>query len=293
MMSIDTLQERIRKLKNPSVIDFNLLPEHIPSHIQERDTFFPVAYEYFCTELLHGMKDIVPGARFSLSNMALYGADGLNALKNVLEAAKNDGYYVLLDCPEAYSAQDAIRTAKRLLLQESQFVFDGLVMGAYIGSDAIRPVADVLSKTDKDLFVLVRTPNRSASELQDLLTGSRHVHMAAADLVNRFAETPTGKCGYSQVAAVMAANHTDSLRNVRNKHKSVFLLIDGYDQTNANAKNCSHAFDSLGHGAAACAGISVTAAWQTCAAESRSFVPFAVEAAERMKKNLTRYVTIL
>lgn len=292
-MSVDVLQERIRKLKNPSVIDFNLLPEHIPPHIQERDTFFPVAYEYFCTELLHGLKDTVPAVRFSLSAMALYGAEGLGALRNVLETAKDDGYYVLLDCPDPFSAQDASRTAQRLLAAESQFAFDGLVMGAYIGSDAIRSVADLLSKTGKDLFVLVRTPNRSASELQDLLTGSRHVHMATADLVNRFAETSAGKYGYSQICAVMAANHTDSLRNVRNKHKSVFQLVDGYDQTNANAKNCSFAFDSLGHGAAACAGTSVIAAWQTCAAESRNFVPMAIESAERMKKNLSRYVTIL
>ena len=117
--------------------------------------------------------------------------------------------------------------------------------------------------------------------------------MATADLVNRFAETTAGKYGYFPVAAVMAANHTDSLSNVRKKHKSVFLLVDGYDQTNANAKNCSHAFDPLGHGAAACASISVTAAWQACETESRNFVAMAVESAERMKKNLTRYVTIL
>lgn len=292
-MSIDILQERIRKLKNPSVIDFNLLPEQIPPHIQERDTFFPVAYEYACTELLHGLKDHVPAVRFSLSGMALYGSDGLAALRNVLATAKNDGYYVLLDCPEPYSMQDAVRIADWLLGEESQFAFDGLVMGAYIGSDAIRPVAEALSKTNKDLYIPVRTPNRSASELQDLLTGSRHVHMAAADLVNRFAETSAGKYGYAPIAALMAANHTDSLRNVRSKHKSVFLLVDGYDQTNANAKNCSFAFDSLGHGAAVCAGVSVVAAWQNCTAESRNFVSQAVEAAERMKKNINRYLNIL
>ena len=31
-MSIDILQERIRKLKNPSVIDFGVTPEHLPQH---------------------------------------------------------------------------------------------------------------------------------------------------------------------------------------------------------------------------------------------------------------------
>ena len=72
----------------------------------------------------------------------------------------------------------------------------------------------------------------------------------------------------------------------------MFLLLDGYDYPNANAKNCSFAFDKLGHGAAACAGVSVTAAWMEEDSEN-TYVTLAVEAAERMKKNLTRYVTIL
>lgn len=292
-MSVDFLQERIRKLKNPAVIDFNLLPEHIPPYIQERETYFPVAYEYYCKELLRGLKDIAAGVRFSLSAMALYGPDGLSALQNVLDAAKEDGFYVLLDCPDAFSQQDSVRTAGLLFCENSPFRFDGLIIGAYIGSDAIRPLAEAVQNANKDLFVLVRTPNRSASELQDLLNGSRHVHMAAADLVNRFAENRSGKFGYSPIAAIMAANHTDSLRNVRSKHKSVFLLVDGYDQTNANAKNCSIAFDTLGHGAAVCAGVSVTAAWQNGFCDSHDFVSPAAEAAVRMRKNLTRYVTIL
>ena len=51
-MSVDKLQEKIRKLKNPSVLDFNMLPEHIPPHIREDDNYFASAYEYFCTQLL-------------------------------------------------------------------------------------------------------------------------------------------------------------------------------------------------------------------------------------------------
>jgi orotidine-5'-phosphate decarboxylase len=192
------------------------------------------------------------------------------------------GYYVFLDCPGAYCAQDAARFAELLLSENSRFDFDGLIVDAYIGSDGIRPYAEKLDAADKALFVLVRTPNRSASELQDLLTGSRHVHMATADLVNRFAETSVGKSGYSRIASVMAANHPESLRSVRSKHKSVFLFVDGYDQTNANAKNCSYAFDPLGHGAVVCAGTSVTAAWKSNESDYRSFVPLAVEAAEHL-----------
>ena len=102
-----------------------------------------------------------------------------------------------------------------------------------------------------------------------------------------------GKCGYSQVAAVGAASSADSLRAMRAKQKCLFLLLDGYDYPNANAKNCSFAFDNLGHGAVACAGSTVTAAWYHEELDSREYVSWATQAAERMKKNLTRYVTVL
>ena len=291
-MSVDKLQERIRKLKNPSVVDFNMLPEHIPPHIQERDTFFVSAYEYACTELLKGLQDVVPAVRFSLGMLSLYGADGMVVLQKLLRTAKSMGFYVLLDAPETFSRQDAIRGAALLFGENSEFAFDGLIINGYIGSDAIRPYGDKLKNTDKDIFAVVRTSNKSAPELQDLLTGSRLVHMAAADVVNRYSQPLEGRSGYSRIGAVAAAASSSCLRNIRAAYKSMFLLLDGYDYPNANAKNCSNAFDKLGHGAAAIAGISVTAAWQEQPVDEREFVRLAVEAAERMKKNLLRYITI-
>ena len=71
------------------------------------------------------------------------------------------------------------------------------------------------------------------------------------------------------------------------------LLLDGADYPNANAKNCSNAFDKFGHGAAACVSTSVTCAWAQAESDGSDFVAQSVAAAERMKKNLTRYVQIL
>ena len=215
------------------------------------------------------------------------------ALSKLLRTAKELGYYVLLDCPDAKNPLDARRNVDILLSDQCEFVYDGLVINAYIGSDALRPYCESMKQAEKDLFVLVRTPNKSASELQDLLTGSRHVHLATADVISRFSEIYLGKCGYSNVAAVLAANAPSGIQILRNKHRSMFLLVDGYDYSNANAKNCSGAFDRLGHGAVVCAGTSVTAAWQENPVDARDFVALAVESAQRMKKNITRYITIL
>lgn len=292
-MSIDNLQEKIRKLKNPSVLDFAMLPEHIPPYILEDENYFASAYEFFCTQLLEGLKNKVPAVRFSLGMMSLYGADGMTALSNLLRTARALGYYILLDIPNAFSVTDATHMALMLMGEKSAFDFDGLITSAYIGSDSLRPFCEKLTDADKDLFVLARTANKSAPELQDLLTGSRLVHMAAADVVNRLAQPLTVRSGYSRVAVVAAATAPDSVRTLRSKYKSLFLLLDGYDYPNANAKNCSFAFDQFGHGAVACAGMSITAAWRNDPENAGEFVSFAVEAAERMRKNLTRYVTIL
>lgn len=292
-MSIDKLQEKIRKLKNPSVIDFGVLPEQIPPFLLEEEGSFLKAYGRFCTELLEGLQGVVPAVRFSLSAFAFLGQDAMALLGQILSVAKTQGYYVFLDIPGALSGQEADIAAAALVDDAANLSFDGIITSCYIGSDSLRPYVSRLKELDKDLFAVIRTSNRTAPELQDLLTGSRLVHMAAADIVNRFAEPLVSRCGYSSVAAVAGASSADSLRNLRAKYKSMFLLLDGYDYPNSNAKNCSHAFDRLGHGAAACAGTSVTAAWQEQEGDGREYVSFAVQAAERMRKNLTRYVTIL
>lgn len=292
-MSIDKLQEKIRKLKSPLILDLTVVPEQIPPHIASAAENVSQAYKLFAKSLLQELKSCVPGVRFSFGAFALLGANGLAVLEEVLAFAKEQGYYVLLEGVEALCGQKAAFAAQRLFAQDCPWHFDGLILDSYIGSDGLRPYVSALKESGKDLFVVVRTSNRSAPELQDLLTGSRLVHMAKADVVNRFADALIGRCGYSQVAILAGASSADSLRSLRTKYKSIFLLLDGSDYPNANAKNCSVAFDRLGHGAAACIGASVTGAWLEEDPEGTAYLEAAHRGAERMKKNISRYITIL
>lgn len=291
-MSIDLLHDKIRKMKNPSVIDFVTKADGLPPHLLEEEGNLCSAYERFCRELLEGLVDTVPGVRFSLGAFSLLGGQGLDALERLLLQAKNLGFYVLLDAPEILSPWCADRAAD-MIFGENRYVCDGLVISPFIGSDGMKPFLDYCRNDSKDLFVIVRSPNKSASELQDLLTGTRHVHGAAAELVARQGEKILGKCGYSRVCGVAAAGNGELLRTLRTKHNRMFLLVDGLDYPGGNAKNCSYAFDRFGFGAAVCAGPSVTAAWKESDSDGRDYVNLACLAAERMKKNLTRYVSVL
>ena len=286
-MSVDALQEKIRKMRNPSVLYFDGTIQWIPPHIRDGAGSETEAYGIFCRSLLGELKGIIPAVRFSFGGFCLLGTGGLELLAALLREADRLGYYVLLDAPEIWNVQSANRMAAAL---GDRFFFDGLVVSAYLGSDILKPLLP-LCKEEKTLFPVVRTANRSASEVQDLITGGRLVHTAVADIMNRLGEQVVGKCGYSNVCAVASASAPDSLRSLRSRYTRLFLLLDGYDYPNANAKNCSFAFDKLGHGAIACAGESILGAWQD--GEGEDYLHLAAEAALRMKKNLTRYVAVL
>ncbi len=292
-MSVDVLQEKIRKSKNPSMVELCLAPSDFPPHILAEEGNTADAYCRFCKELLTALKGLVPAVRVSFSSFALLGGDGLEALRKVLKFAKDQGYYVSLDAPEILSPRSAAATAEAIFGQGSIYSCDGLIISGYLGSDVIKPFLNYCKDGKKDVFVVSRTSNKSASELQDLLSGSRLVHAAAADHVNRYGAETAGKFGYTRVGILAAASAPDSLRTLRSKYPKLFMLLDGADYPNANAKNCSHAFDKFGHGAAAVIGTSVTCAWRNAESDGTDFATHALAAAERMKKNLTRYTTIL
>ena len=292
-MSVDSLQEKIRKMKNPSVVDMTASADRIPPHLLQMYPSWLEAYEVFSKNLLDALRDIVPAVRFQFSNFSLYGPEGLALLQTLLREAKEKGYYVFLDCVQILSPQMAQQAADLLFSEDSPWTFDGLIIPTYIGSDGVKPFAKKLAGTKKSLYGVIRTGNKSAAELQDLLTGNRLSHAAAADLVNRLGEPMPGRSGYFQFAAVTGASSADSIRTLRSKYSRLFLLLDGYDYPNANAKNCSYAFDRFGYGAAACANDSIIAAWLYAESDGSEYCLHAVEAAERMKKNICKYITIL
>lgn len=288
-MSVDILQEKIRKTKNPSMLELTMPVSDLPPQFSQNAE----GYASFCRELLVHLKGILPAVRVSFSAFVLLGHDGLYHLSQTLLFAREQGYYVLLDAPEVLSPSAAKFTAEKLLGEGSIYPCDGLVISGYLGSDVIKPFLPYCKKEKKDVFVVARTANKSAPELQDLLSGSRTVHTVAADHVNRYGADTAGKFGYTQVGILAAASAADSLRTLRSKYPKLFLLLDGYDYPNANAKNCSFAFDKFGHGAAACGGMGITCAWKEAESDGADYLEQAKTAAERMKKNITRYITVL
>lgn len=282
-MSVDILQERIRKTKCPIIVDLAMLPEHLPPQLLEGNTESQ-ALDTYCRDLLKALKGKVPGVRFNFDQWAML--DSLPVLRELTAFASELGFYVLLDGPAVLSPWAAQRAASLF----DHMRIDSMILCPYAGSDVIKPFLDHC-KQDRSVFFAVRTANKSAVELQDMMTGSRLVHVAAADHVKRLGETIVGKSGYSQVGALTAATSANAVMGLRGKYNRMFLLVDGLDYPGGNGKNSSYGFDRFGHGCAMSVGPAITAAWKE--GENQDPVEAAVQAVERIRNNMTRYITIL
>ena len=116
-MSIDILQEKIRKLKNPSVVELMLPLTALPP----RYAHDAKGYGEFCRDLLGGLKGIIPAVRLSFGVFALLGGDGLQELAQTLNTARNMGYYTVLDAPELLSPTAARITAEAFFGGETDY----------------------------------------------------------------------------------------------------------------------------------------------------------------------------
>ena len=127
-MAIDSLHEKIRKLKNPLIVDLRLAESGIPA----ADGLSALQNcENYTKQLLEGLKESASGVRFSFGAYALFGSEGLCALSRLLVFAKELGYYVVLDAPEVSSPLAAQQAAERLLGEDSAFPCDGRIHGGF------------------------------------------------------------------------------------------------------------------------------------------------------------------
>lgn len=305
---MDVLQNKIRKMKNPSMVGLDPTPELIPdailhngfSRFGETPDGLASAYSEFCTGILEALQETVPAVKLQTACFEALGAPGVSVLQELSEKAHELGYYVVMDSMRGDAPHIAELYARTMFgkirigeASYSPFFCDGLTLNGYLGSDAVKPFLPYCKDAGKDLYLLVKTSNRSGREVQDLISGDRVVHTAVADLLMRWSDGLIGSCGYSSLGAVMGATDSRSLAAMRKKYDRIFFLVAGYGAQGGTAKAVSSAFDAFGHGAVVTASRSILGAWKKDETDGSSYTQLALEAAVKMKKDIAKYVTVI
>lgn len=305
-MAVDVLQEKIRKQKNPTMLCLSPSVSALPPHIVRLQTelhgqTLKAAAEscrVFCCGLLDALRDIVPAVSVVSGAFFALGADGVAAMQEVLRYAQELGYYVLLDLSRAdlWNAAEDLAQACFGALSVGENTFtpyacEGVLLNGYLGSDAVKPFTEFCAG-GKNVFLTARSSNKSAREVQDLLSGDRVVYQVMADLAMRWSGGLFGAHGYSQIGIVAGATNRQVLETLRRKYDRLFFLVPGYGAQGAGAKDAQFAFDRMGHGAVIMAGRSICNAWQKSGC-GEEYQTAAVEAAGKMKKQLLSYITVM
>ena len=167
-MSIDALHVKMKRQENTLMVDFSLDPELLPPAILGEYDDICDAYKQFCDQLLASLKGRAAAVRFSVIHFVLLGERGIPILSELLAKASSMGFYVLLDVFGISSAPAAKRAAERIWGEGSPLPCDGILISGYWGTELLKPFIPYCQEKKKDIFVAVRSTNKTSSEIQDL-----------------------------------------------------------------------------------------------------------------------------
>ncbi|MCP4759184.1 MAG: orotidine-5'-phosphate decarboxylase [Planctomycetes bacterium] len=174
-----------------------------------------------------------------------YGADGLEALSDVVDAATARDLPVILDAKRGDIGVSARHYAAAAFDSRGDRGVDWLTVNGYLGSETIEPYLE-----RGGVFILVRTSNAGSGEIQMLrLDDGRTVSEAMADMVASLAAPRIGECGWSDVGAVVGATHPAEIASLRDRMPGVICLVPGIGAQGGRVEDLGGLCGSDGHGA--------------------------------------------
>ena len=170
------------------------------------------------------------------------GADGWRALQATAEHARAAGLLVLADAKRGDIDISAQRYAQAFLAPGG-LKADALTVNPYLGADSLAPFVEVARAAGAGLFVLVRTSNPGAADLQDLeLAGGGRVWERSAQLVDALGGAGGAESGLSDVGAVVGATAPEHLARARELMPRAVFLLPGIGAQGGRVEDLTPAF---------------------------------------------------
>jgi len=251
----DRLCEAVKKKKTSLIVGldpvYSRLPEAIRTHRQMNDEFDAAAAVDaifdFCTQVIRIVAPMVPAVKINIAFFEKYLWEGIESYYALIAEADDLGLEIIGDVKRG----DIGHTAKlyaaahlenpELVGLEDIITPDAITINGYTGADGIEPFADMANKQGKGVFVLVRTSNPSAAEIQDFADADgQKMYEKMAQIVAQIADQPEriGDSGYSNIAMVVGGTAPDITSDLRQKYDKIWFLVPGYGSQGASAAEC-------------------------------------------------------
>lgn len=207
------------------------------------------AYTEFCKGVIDVVAPLVPATKPQAAFFEQLGPDGMRALQEVIQYARDAGMLVILDAKRGDIGSTAEAYARAYLGSGSAYQADSLTVNPYLGDDSLSPFVERAISEDAHVFVLVKTSNPGGKCFQDLQASDRPIFEHVAQLVEGLAERSKTHSGYGAVGAVVGATYPQELESLRKQMPHAILLIPGFGSQGGTAADVAPGFDARGGGA--------------------------------------------
>lgn len=225
-MIIDKLYESVAK-KGTVCVGLDTSLDYLPKEYSKRFNSIEDALFNFNKEIIDATHDVSACFKVQIAYYEAYGINGLMAYKRTLEYLRKLDTVIIADIKRGDIAKTAEMYAKAHF--EGDFESDLVTLNPYMGFDSIEPYLPYVENKEKGLFVLLRTSNGGAKDIEYLQTeDGKKVYNVVGEKLKTLSEKYKGSCGYSSVGAVVGCTDTSEAASIRKNYKDVFFLIPGY-----------------------------------------------------------------
>lgn len=250
-MIIDRLYNEVEGKGNVCVgLDTHL--DYVPDNLKEQFQDIDEILFQFNKKIVDSTVDLVPVYKLQIAFYEAYGIKGLVAYKKTLKYIKSIRSISIGDIKRGDISSTAKMYAKAHF--EGEFEADFITLNPYMGFDSITPYLKYIETGKKGIFVLLRTSNPGAKDIQYLNVSSQstmdnsqlgsHLYYHVGDKLAEIGAKYMGDCGYSPIAAVVGGTHIDEAKEIRQRYKNMFFLIPGYGHQGGKGKDVALYLDN-------------------------------------------------
>ncbi|NLX05604.1 MAG: orotidine-5'-phosphate decarboxylase [Phycisphaerae bacterium] len=276
----DRLVEGIKAKGSPIAVGLDPVYNRLPLAIRESkelndelDTESAIdAIFEFSTKVLRIVAPHVAAVKINIAFFEKYYWEGIEAYYSLVEEADSLGLEIIGDIKrsdisstvEAYA--EGHLSNPEFTNMENLVAPDAVTVTPYFGIGALQPFIDVASEQGKGLFVVVRSSNPEARELQDFTSADgKKLYTHVAEMLARVAgqDKYKGQSGYSCIGAVVGATDVEAASQLRSVMPNSIFLVPGYGVQGGTAEAAKACFKPDGTGAIVTATRSIIYAYET------------------------------
>jgi orotidine-5'-phosphate decarboxylase len=203
-----------------------------------------------CALVIEATGDQCVAVKLQVACFERLGAPGWLALSETMALARARGLLVIADAKRGDVAVTAAAYAQAFLGETptpygpvAGLGADALTVNPLLGADSLEPFTATARAHGGGLFVLVRTSNPGAADLQERGLGDgRSVSDRLADLVDELGAEGVGRLGLSDIGAVIGATAPGRLAELRERLPRAVFLLPGVGAQGGRVEELTPAF---------------------------------------------------